>query len=162
MNEKDLRKNLYFFKVPQSSIESIRSNWPLRNCNTFREPCDTCQTAPMSADPEPHAVGMHFVGSITGIEEIPVVNPTPPEREEQPLTDTRFRASVRGWINHAHQHRAQTLIDMRDERMTATLQRDKDIILIPRDWWKDEAKSLGPGDLGWWYTVNKATEGGGP
>ena len=71
-----------------------------------------------------HAVGLHFVGSITGIEEIPVVNPTPPEREEQQLTDTRFRASVRGWINQAHQHRAQTLLDMRDERMAATLQRD--------------------------------------
>ena len=105
-----------------------------------------------------HAVGSHFVGSITGIEEIPVVNPTLPEREEQQLTDTRFRASVRGWINQVHQYRTQTLLDMRDERMTATLQRDKDIILIPRDWWKDEAKSLGPGDLGWWYTVNKAVK----
>ena len=102
-----------------------------------------------------HAVGLHFVGSITGIEEIPVVNPTPPEREEQPLTDTRFRASIRGWTNHAHQHRAQTLLDMRDEQMVATLQRDKDIILIPRDWWKDKAESLEPEDLGWWYTVNK-------
>jgi hypothetical protein len=96
----------------------------------------------MSSDPEPtpkltkgkrkkiiaqslslnlHAVGLYFVGSITGIEEIPVVNPTPPEREEQQLTDTRFRASVRGWINQAHQHRAQTLLDMREERMTTTL-----------------------------------------
>lgn len=99
------------------------------------------QTTLMSADPEPtpkltkgkrekiiaqslslnlHAVGLHFVGNITGIEEIPVVNPTP-EREEQQLTDTRFRASVRGWINQDHQHRAQTLLDMREERMTATL-----------------------------------------
>ena len=78
------------------------------------------QTTLMSADPEPtpkltkgkrekiiaqslslnlHAVGQHFGGSMTGIEEIPVVNPTPPEREEQQLTDTRFCASVRGWIN---------------------------------------------------------------
>ena len=97
-----------------------------------------------------HAVGLHFVGCITGIEEIPVVNPTPPEREEQPLTDTRFRASVRGWINQTHQHRTQTLLDMRDERMVSTLERDKDIILIPRDWWKDETESLGPGDIGWW------------
>ena len=31
--------------------------------------------------------------------------------------------------------------------MTATLQRDKDIILIPRDWWKDKAESLEPEDL---------------
>ena len=137
------------------------------------------QTTLMSADPEPtpkltkgkrekiiaqslslnlHAVGLYFVGRITGIEEIPVVNPTPPEREEQQLTDTRFRASVRGWINQAHQHRAQTLLDMREERMTATLQRDKDIILIPRDWWKDETQSLGPGDLVWWYTVNKSVK----
>ena len=42
--------------------------------------------------------------------------------------------------------------------MTATLERDKDIILIPRDWWKDESESLGPGDLGWWYTVNKTVK----
>ncbi len=82
------------------------------------------------------------------------MNPTPSERNEQPLTDTRFRASVRGWINQAHQHRAQTLLDMRDERMTPTLQRDKDIILIPRDWWEEEVELLEPVDLGWWYTVN--------
>ena len=61
-------------------------------------------------------------------------------------------------INKDHQSLAQTLLDMRDERMTATLQRDKDIILIPRDWWKDETESLGPGDLGWWYTVNKTVK----
>ena len=26
---------------------------------------------------------------------------------------------------------------------------------MPRDWWKDKTESLGLGDLGWWYTVNK-------
>jgi hypothetical protein len=61
-------------------------------------------------------------------------------------------------INKAHQQRAQTLLDIRDERMTTTLQRDKDIILIPRDWWKDKAESLEPVDLGWWYTVNKVVK----
>jgi hypothetical protein len=35
------------------------------------------------------------------------------------------------------------------------LHRDKDIILIPRDWWPDKAGSLEPKDLGWWYTVNE-------
>jgi hypothetical protein len=38
--------------------------------------------------------------------------------------------------------------------MTPTLQRDKDIILIPREWWEEEAELLEPVDLGWWYTVN--------
>ncbi len=49
--------------------------------------------------------------SITGIEEIPEVDPVFSEKEEQPLTDIRFRASVRGWNNKAHQSRAQTLLD---------------------------------------------------
>ena len=62
-----------------------------------------------------HAVGSHFVESITGIEEIPIVNPALPEREERPLTDIQFRASVRGWIHTTHQSRGQTLLDMRDE-----------------------------------------------
>ncbi len=43
-----------------------------------------------------------------------------------------------------------SLLDMRDERMTVTLERDKDIILIPRDWWKVMTESLEPVDLGWW------------
>jgi hypothetical protein len=81
-----------------------------------------------------HAVGSHFVEIITEIEEIPIVNPTLPEREEEPLTDIRFRTSIRGWINKVHQSHTQTLLDMRDERMTVILQRDKDVILIPRDW----------------------------
>ena len=75
-----------------------------------------------------HAVGLHFVENITGIEEIPTVDPALSEEEEQPLTDIRFRASVRGWNNKAHQSRTQTLLDKEDKRMT-------DIILIPRDWW---------------------------
>jgi hypothetical protein len=41
-------------------------------------------------------VGRHFVENITGIEEIPVVDPELSEEEEQPLTNIRFRASVGG------------------------------------------------------------------
>jgi hypothetical protein len=81
-----------------------------------------------------HVVGLHFVESITGIEEIPVVDPALSEEEEQQLTDIRFRASVRGWTNEVHWSRAQTLLDKTDTRMSTMLQRDKDIILIPRDW----------------------------
>ena len=81
------------------------------------------------------AVGLHFVESITGIEEIPAVDPALSEEEEQPLTDIRFRASVRGWTNETHRLRAQTLLDKMDARLATMLQRDKDIILIPRDWW---------------------------
>jgi hypothetical protein len=102
-----------------------------------------------------HAVGLHFVESITGIGEIPAVDPALSEEEEQPLTDIRFRASVRGWTNEAHWARAQTLLDKTDTRMATMLQRDKDIILIPRDWWQDKAGSLEPEDPGWWYTVNE-------
>jgi hypothetical protein len=43
-----------------------------------------------------HAVGRHFVENITGIEEIPEVDPELSEEEEHPLTDIRFRAVVRG------------------------------------------------------------------
>jgi hypothetical protein len=80
-----------------------------------------------------HSVGLHFVESITRIEEIPAVDPALSEEEEQLLTDIRFRSSVRGWTNEAHRLRAQTLLDKADTRMATMLHRDKDIILIPRD-----------------------------
>ena len=147
----------------------------VRTCNAFSEPYGTCQTVPIKVDLKPppectkgkreiiaqpmslnlHAVGLHFVESIKGIEEIPAVDPALSEEEEQPLTDIRFRASVRGWTNEAHRLRAQTLLDKADTRMATMLHRDKDIILIPRDWWQDKAGSLEPEDLGWWYTVNE-------
>ena len=53
-----------------------------------------------------HAVGRHFVENITGIEEIPGVDPELSEEEEQPMTDIRFRESVRGWNNKTHQSRS--------------------------------------------------------
>jgi hypothetical protein len=102
-----------------------------------------------------HAVGRHFVENITGIEEIPVVDPELSEEEEQPLTDIQFRASVRGWNNKTHQSRAQTLLDKTDNQMVTTLRNDRDIILIPRNWWSDKTGSLEPEDRGWWYTVTE-------
>jgi hypothetical protein len=74
------------------------------------------------------------VENITGIEEIPAVDPALSEEEEQPLTDIRFRVSVRGWNNKSHQSHTQTLLDKTDTRIVTTLHIDKDIILIPRDW----------------------------
>ncbi len=88
----------------------------VRTCNAFCETCGTCQTTPIKVDLKPpprctkvkrkiishpmslnlHAVGLHFMESITGIEEIPDVDPALSEEEEQPLTNIRFRASVRG------------------------------------------------------------------
>jgi hypothetical protein len=38
------------------------------------------------------------------------------------------------------------------------LHRDKDTILISRDWWQDKVGSLESEDLGWWYTVNEPTK----
>ena len=102
-----------------------------------------------------HALGLRFVESITGIEETPAMDPASPGEEEPSLTDIRFRVSVRGWTNETHRLRAQTLLDKTDARLAATLQRDKDIILIPRDWWQDKAESLEPEDLRWWYTVHE-------
>jgi hypothetical protein len=34
-----------------------------------------------------------------------------------------------------------------------TLRNDRDILLIPRNWWPDKIGSLEPEDKGWWYTV---------
>jgi hypothetical protein len=39
--------------------------------------------------------------------------------------------------------------------MTTLLRDDKDIILIPRDWWLDKTGRLEPEDRGWWYTVTE-------
>ncbi len=63
--------------------------------------------------------------------------------------------SVRGWNNKSHQSRSQTLLDKKDTRIETILHSDKDIILIPRDWWSDKAVSLEPQDRGWWYTVKE-------
>jgi hypothetical protein len=93
------------------------------------------------------------VESIRGIEETPPGDPALSEEEEQPLTDIRFRVSVRGWNNKSHQSRSQTLLDKKDTRIETILHSDKDIILIPRDWWSDKVVSLEPEDRGWWYTV---------
>ena len=102
-----------------------------------------------------HAVGLHFVEDITGIEEILVVDLELVEEEEQPLTDIRFRASVRGWKNKTHQSRAYTLLGKTDKQMVTTLRKDRDILLIPRNWWPDKTGSLEPEDRGWWYTVTE-------
>ena len=102
-----------------------------------------------------HTVGRHFVENITGIEEIPGVDPELSEEEERPLTDTRFRASVRGWNNKTHQSRAQTLLEKTDKQMVTILRNDQDILLIPRKWWPDKTGSLEPEDPGWWYTVTE-------
>jgi hypothetical protein len=98
-------------------------------------------------------VGRHFVGTITGIEEIPGVDLS--EETEQPLTDIRFKASVRGWNNKIHQSRAQTLLAKTDKQMVTTLCNEQDILLIPRKWWPDKTGSLEPEDPGWWYTVTE-------
>ena len=102
-----------------------------------------------------HTVGRHFVENITGIEEIPGVDPELSEEEEQPLTDIRFRASVRGWNKKTHQSRTQTLLDKTDKQMVTMLRNDQDILLIPRKWWPDRTGSLEPEDPGWWYTVTE-------
>ena len=102
-----------------------------------------------------HAVGRHFAENITGIEEIPGVDPELSEEEEQPMTDIRFRASVRGWNNKTHQSRAQTLLGKTDKQMVTILRNDQDILLIPRKWWPDKAGSLESEDPGWWYTVTE-------
>jgi ribonuclease HI len=143
-------------------------------CEAFCKPCGTCQTAPTKVVLEPrpgckkrknmimqpvalnlHSVGRHFVENITGIEEILVVDPELSEEEEQPLTDIRFRASVRGWNNKTHQSRAQTLLGKSDKQLVTTLRNDRDILLIPRNWWPDKIGSLEPEDKGWWYTVTE-------
>ncbi len=109
-------------------------------CEAFCKPCGTCQTGPTKVVPEPqpeckntrkntviqpslnlHAVGRHFVENITGIEEIPGVDPEHSEVEERPLTDIRFRAAVRGWNNKTHQSRAKTLLEKTDKQMVTIL-----------------------------------------
>jgi len=44
---------------------------------------------------------------------------------------------------------------MEDKKMAKQLRVDKDIILLPKDWWSDKAGQLEPEDRGWWYTVTE-------
>ncbi len=80
--------------------------------------------------------------NVTGIEEIPGVDPELSEVEERPLTDIRFRVAIRGWNNKTHQSRAQTLLEKTDKQMVTILRNDQDILLIPRKWWADKTGSL--------------------
>jgi hypothetical protein len=65
------------------------------------------------------------------------------------------RESIRGWNNKTHQSRAQALLVQTDKEMVVTLRNDRDIILIPRNWWSDKTGSLETEDRGWWYTVTE-------
>ena len=106
-----------------------------------------------------NSVGRHFVESIKAIEETQAEVPAGQAtltREERPSTDVRFRASIRGWSNGAHLVRAESLLAMQDTPMTAALQNNKDILLIPKVWWPNKTESLDPEDPGWWYTITKA------
>ena len=149
----------------------------MRTCTASHETCSTCHTTPTRMEPIPYlqptkgkrelvektlnlnSVGRHFVESITAIEETQVEAPAgqaTSTREERPSTDLRFRASIRGWSNGAHLVRAESLLVMKDTPMTAALQNNRDILLIPKDWWPNKTESLDPEDPGWWYTITKA------
>ena len=53
------------------------------------------------------------------------------------------------------QNRAVPLLAMTDDRMIATLQKDRHIKLVPRSWWPEKTHTLEPQDPGWWYTVSE-------
>ena len=46
---------------------------------------------------------------------------------------------------------------MTDEQMTTALQKNMDIILVPRSWWPGAGHTLEPQEMGWWYTISNAT-----
>jgi len=147
------------------------------DCTASHEACSTCRTAPTRMERSPHrqptlgkrkhmvttfnlnSVGRHFIESIKDFEDTQTDAPTGraiSSGEERPLTDLRFKASIRGWSHKTHITRAEALLALQDQPMTAALRNNKDILLIPRAWWLNKTESLDPEDPGWWYTVTKA------
>jgi hypothetical protein len=53
------------------------------------------------------------------------------------------------------QNRAKTLLTLSDEKMTKSLQRHRDILLVPRSWWPHLHNTLEQDEPGWWYTISK-------
>jgi hypothetical protein len=47
------------------------------------------------------------------------------------------------------------LLGKSDKQLVTTLRNDRDILLIPRNWWPDKIGSMEPEDKGWWYTVTE-------
>ena len=60
------------------------------------------------------------------------------------MSDTKFQATIRGWGDKAQQHRAALLLTMTDSRRAALMQKEKHILLIPREWWSKKTHSLAP------------------
>jgi hypothetical protein len=67
----------------------------------------------------------------------------------------QFQVRVKGWSDLQQQNRAKTLLTLSDEKMTKSLQRHRDILLIPRSWWPHLNNTLEQDEPGWWYTVSK-------
>ena len=71
----------------------------------------------------------------------------------QPIT-AKFQVTVRGWGDNTHQRRASSLLDMQENKMMVRMQKEEDILLIPRDWWPDKVHTLEPQEPDWWYVVS--------
>jgi hypothetical protein len=77
------------------------------------------------------------------------------DTDPQKDPNIRFQVVIRGWSNENQQTRARTLLALSVDKMVNSLQRQEDIILIPRHWWSVLQNTLGPEVSGWWYTVSK-------
>ena len=100
-------------------------------------------------------LGEHFIEKVTAVDSTLLEGHG--DEGQTPLSDTKFQSTIRGWDDKAQQHRATLLLTMTNSRRTALIQKEKHILLIPREWWPKKIYTLTPQESGWWYTISGET-----
>ena len=101
-----------------------------------------------------HSLGRHFIERVNAVDYASVE--TDPSSKQPP--GAKFNATVRGWGNNNHQHRASSLLAMQEEKRMAKILGEQHILLIPKEWWPNKTHTLEPQEPGWWYVVSEVTQ----
>ncbi len=99
-------------------------------------------------------MGEIFIEVVTEVAYDPVVAEESDQiRVEDPIhlvQDMRFKAAIRGWSHQDQQLRATALLNLNDISLVREMQENRDLILLPVEWWPSEVDTIDPDESGWW------------
>ena len=106
-------------------------------------------------------MGECFIEAVTEVAYDPVAAEVSDQsRVEDPshlVQDMRFKAAIRGSSHQAQQRRATALLNLNDISLVMKMQENRDLILLPSEWWPSAVDTMDPNELGWWYRVSEPT-----
>ena len=106
-------------------------------------------------------MGEIFIEAVTEVAYDPVAAEASDQiRVEDPIhlaQDMRFKAAIRGWSHQVQQLRATTLLNLNDISLVREMQENRDLILLPAEWWSSAVDTIDPDESGWWYRVSEPT-----